>query len=100
MAMEEADLTARSDIWLDHTTMRYLSDGFFPADLTSRGKRRIRKRARPYRWDAESNKLLRIMEDGTVKQVPPIGERLDLVRVAHDNAGHFGIRRTEDILRL
>jgi len=39
------------------------------------------------------------MTDGTDREVPPIQDRLTLIKVAHEHNGHFGVRRTVSLLR-
>ena len=76
-----------SDIWADSEVMSYLQDhsGISPSA-------RVRKRAQRYRW--LSGKLYRIMEDKSLREVPPPDQRLDIVRSLHDSTGHWGRRRT------
>jgi hypothetical protein len=64
--------------------------------------RRITRRARGYRF-INSNAsghtgLFRVMQNGTLRQVPPPPDRAQIVLRAHELSGHFGVRRTMHLL--
>ena len=59
---------------------------------------RIISRAKRYVW--RDNKLFRIMQDGTQREIPPPATRQQRVQQIHETHGHFGRRRTTQILLL
>ncbi len=79
------------DIWQDGAAMHFLQHGGYPQDTTENEKRRIRKRTASYSWSGGN--LLRTMQDGTTRLVPPLADRADIVRKVH-GLGHLGVRRT------
>ncbi len=57
---------------------------------------RIQRRGKVYWWHKEV--LHRIMANGQRKEVPPPHARADLVKRAHGQHGHFGIRHNTALL--
>jgi len=85
------------DIWQDAPVLHYLQRGTQGESWTDMQKRRVASRAMGYAW--RDGRLYRVMTDGTDREVPPIQDRLALIKVAHEHNGHFGVRRTVSLLR-
>jgi hypothetical protein len=86
------------DIWLDEPVVQYLQQQGYAAGATEAEKRRVRDRARKYRW--EGKQLYRVMRDGSERLVPSFEARQGLVRVAHEQQGHFGVKRTAALVMM
>ena len=89
------------DVWGDAEVMEYARTGQLPAGQAADAEwralsSRIRRRARRYRWQGDT--LVRVMEDGSSRQVPAPQLRGELVRKAHEKTGHCGGRRTLSLL--
>ena len=76
-----------ADIWDDTELLKYIQ-----GDKTVTPSDRIRKRSSRFRWTAD--KLYRVMSDGTLREVPPLADRFNLIRSLHESTGHWGRRRT------
>ena len=83
-----------ADVWNDVHTLQHLQDP--SADVmtfwTPSERRPVLRRASFYRWDGSV--LMRKLTDGSVRQCPRPEARHDIVKTAHESAGHFGRRRT------
>jgi hypothetical protein len=92
--------SAQVDIWSDRNVLLFLQHPH--ADnmlyLATSERKRVVRRSRFYDWDGTV--LHRRMPSGTLKQVPQAGERLAIVKAAHETAGHFGRRRTTALVML
>ena len=90
----------QADVWKDAHTLRYLHNP--SADsimfLPTAERRRVLRRVRFYRWDGSV--LHRKLSDGSLRQVPQPDERHAIVKAAHENAGHFGRRRTTALVLM
>jgi hypothetical protein len=86
------------DIWADEPSLQFLRRGTYPANASSDERNRIGHRASRYRWEPDSAKLLRVLADGSTREVPPLADRSALVQQAHSKYGHWGIRRTFALL--
>jgi transposase InsO family protein len=87
---------ATPEIWEDVAALQVIRTGAPPAGLNNTQKARVLRRAKHYAWDA--GQLLRILPDGSRRVVPPIAERVALVKRQHELCGHFGSRRTAAML--
>ena len=86
-----------ADIYRDTAVLHMLRTGRLHGSImTPIQVRRVNRRSRGYR--AEYNTILRIMNNGTTRIVPPPLDRDAAVRHAHQLSGHFGIRRTMHLL--
>ena len=56
----------------------------------------INKRVRRF-WYT-NGLLYRVFTDGSRREIPRLAERTDIVRKLHDDAGHFGIKRTTSLV--
>ncbi|KAK3274636.1 hypothetical protein CYMTET_17191 [Cymbomonas tetramitiformis] len=59
---------------------------------------RVRKRAARHRWDELMGELYMVTISGKELLVPKPGDRIQLVREYHERTGHWGIRRTLNLL--
>jgi hypothetical protein len=64
--------------------------------VSAKEKDRVLHRARSYRL--EETHILRVWEDGKVRIVPHLAQRGRIVRHAHEELGHFGVKRTYNLL--
>jgi hypothetical protein len=100
-AMLSAALSADSgqphaDIWEDANTLHYVTHGTHAEGETPAERKRVARRASSYIKIGES--LTRVLKDGSRRRVPKPSERQPLIASAHNNTGHFGVRRTTSLL--
>ncbi len=94
----QGDVALR-DIWVDEAALSYLQQQHTGGKvLTPEERARVLRRVAHYRW--QGNKLYKRMADGTLREVPPPGQRRELIERTHDRLGHFGVRRTLGLLSL
>ncbi|EFJ48675.1 hypothetical protein VOLCADRAFT_117582 [Volvox carteri f. nagariensis] len=86
----------RQDIWDDEITICLLRSGECPPGTDLAEQKRCAQRARKYRFQGET--LCRIENDGKPRVVPKPGDRTDIIKRTHEQAGHFGVRRTTALL--
>lgn len=87
------------DIWGDLATLTFLQTGSLDAVGSMSERRRIRKRARSYEWSPASAKLWKHGIKGRGKEwVPHPEERPAILQQFHDDMGHYGVRRTYDLV--
>ena len=85
-----------SDVWLDTQVLDYIRKGSTAADLPSHDVRRVTRRAKNYLM--HDDKLFRLFDSGERKEVPPPHARAEIVRYIHVQHGHFGSRRTVNLM--
>ncbi|PNW79026.1 hypothetical protein CHLRE_09g398141v5 [Chlamydomonas reinhardtii] len=99
-ALEPEDTPANAtlkDPWADDALIAALRGGGEEQPPRSDNEqRRVRSRASRYRW--QGDQLFIVLLDGKLRQVPRPAERGELVRRTHEQAGHFGVRRTTALL--
>ena len=86
------------EIWQDVNTIAFLQHQLMPPGVKGAERDRIRHRAAYYQWDNQG--LIRRMMDGTLRRVPKPEERRELVTKIHVQHGHFGQRRTTQLVML
>jgi hypothetical protein len=91
------DSTGGRDIYDDVVVVEYLCHGALVGTIGAKERDRILQRAKRFRW--EGSHILRLWEDGRVRLVPQLSERANLVRHAHEELGHFGVKRTYSLLQ-
>eukprot|EP00245_Coleochaete_scutata_P000411 TRINITY_DN1051_c1_g1_i1.p1 TRINITY_DN1051_c1_g1~~TRINITY_DN1051_c1_g1_i1.p1 ORF type:complete len:1227 (+),score=252.29 TRINITY_DN1051_c1_g1_i1:430-3681(+) len=96
-AMREEERQTGSDVWEDEILLGFLRGGEMPGGLTPSERDRVRQRSRRFRMEGEH--LLRVFTDGRVLIVPRPETRPGLMRRAHEELGHFGVRRTHSLLQ-
>jgi len=84
------------DIHLDLPIMAYLQAGKVPMGLTPKESDGVVHKAKWFQW--EGNFLLHVWIDGQVWVVPCPKQHEGLVQHAHEKLGHFGVRRTYNLL--
>ena len=91
------DQDGSHDIYMDERVLEYLQTGQVTSTVDARERDRILQRARRFCW--EKSQLLRVWGDGKVRLVPEPSRRASLVRHAHEELGHFGVKRTHSLLQ-
>jgi hypothetical protein len=95
---------AKRDIWMDATLLQFVREGVVPAGLSAKELRQLQRRAAAYQWltvhdDGKVHETMyRKIPDGPTRVVPPPGQRFELVEQMHTKAGHFGEKRTIQLL--
>ena len=91
-----------ADIHDDPSVLHMLRTGRIHGSIiTAVQVRRINKRCRNYRVDRSADgteRILRVMHNGTTRVVPTPDSREAAVRHAHQLSGHFGVKRTMHLL--
>jgi len=92
--------TSPADVWVDMPVMHYIIQGSVPEDMPAHEKQRIQRRARVYKYEAGVLYRAVTQDDGRTdfKVVPHPDKRTDLVKQAHEQHGHFGVKRTTALL--
>jgi hypothetical protein len=107
MAAIEEDAACGSshkDVWQDPVLLDYIKAGSVPPHLTPTQVRQLQRRARVYQWVSLSQDgttqetLYRRFPDGSTRIVPPPSQRTALVESTHVRTGHFGEKRTIQLL--
>ena len=78
--------------------MDYIRINKYSDDMSQEKRRHMRKRAGTYSWFGE--KVYHTMADGNQREVPPPGERRDIITSYHEDTGHFGVLRTTNRIGL
>jgi hypothetical protein len=86
------------DIFDDEDVMLYLKAGETKAIWSCKEKYQVLQRAKRFVW--ERTHLQRLWLDGTKKVVPTPDDRVKLIKHAHEDLGHFGVRRTYSLLQI
>jgi transposase InsO family protein len=76
--------------------LAFLQTGSIPGEWGQRERDRVRRRAKGFAWYGQG--LCRVMDDGTVRTVPPPEQRYSLIISTHERTGHWGIKRTKHLL--
>jgi hypothetical protein len=95
-AVTEQQEGSSRDIWEDQGALFYLREGRYQQDSSRAEQNRIAHRARLYSW--QQNQLFRKLPTGSLKLVPPIDSRTSIISSIHQQAGHFGVKRTADLV--
>jgi len=105
---EAAEITERGvgDIWYDTPVLDTLFGGHLPPNLSSKEAYRVSRRAKGFAImkgggpATQLPQLVRRMGDGTTRVVPRPENRTAVVVQTHEQAGHFGQRRTRHLVGL
>jgi hypothetical protein len=92
------DSRGAKDIFEDKDVMLYLKAGETKATWSSKERDRVLQRAKRFVW--EGTHLQRLWPDGTKKVVPTPEDRVKLIKHAHEDLGHFGVRRAYSLLQI
>ena len=87
------------DVWEDKQLLHFLRERKFMSGTTEEERRRIRKRSAKYRLASVGSGLLRILGDGSTRQVPRTEQRVELIGKFHSQCGHYGVRRTAALIQ-
>ncbi|KAK3275036.1 hypothetical protein CYMTET_16817 [Cymbomonas tetramitiformis] len=97
VTQQEAFREKYPDIHEDVLCLEWLKTGG-SASIPREDYHRVRNRAARHRWDELAGKLYMITINGKELLVPKPGDGLGLVRDYHERTGHWGVRRTLDLL--
>jgi hypothetical protein len=86
------------DIFEDVDVMKYLKEGEVKATWSTKERDRVLQRAKRFVW--KRIHFMRLWPNGTKKVVPTPKERMKLIKHAHEVLGHFGVRRTYNLLQI
>ena len=86
------------DPWGDINLLSCLQGGRQHTEATPTERHRTLVRARRYEW--RDSKLYRIMANRSSREVPHPSLRMTLIQQVHETHGHFGRRRTTQMLLL
>ena len=87
----------RRDIWCDSELLQFVLHNALPEGRHVSALRALQRRAAAYRADA-NGAIHRRMPDGSTRIVPSPADRESLVRTMHERTGHFGEKRTAQLL--
>ncbi|CAM6086499.1 unnamed protein product [Calypogeia fissa] len=68
-----------------------------PGLASAKEKDRVFQRAKRYRL--EGRHILRVWEDGRVRVIPHPSQQTRIVLHAHEELGHYGVKRTYSLLQ-
>ena len=85
------------DIWHDSPVLKFLQTHKYEQGLSVKGKDRVYRRAKAYRWMADG--VYKLLEGGSMVVVPRIADRMAITLEAHRGLGHYGVQRTLDRLQ-
>ena len=85
------------DIWHDTPMLRFLQTHKYETGLSTKGRDRVYRRARAYRWMADG--VYKLLANGSMVVVPRHSEREAITLEAHRGMGHYGVQRTLDRLQ-
>jgi Integrase zinc binding domain/Integrase core domain/PHD-finger len=92
-AAAQQEGAAGKDIWEDQVALQWLQQGAGGAPALSRAERsRMAHRARLYEW--RDGSVWRRLPDGSTKLVPHPDQRQGIIAQLHEQAGHYGVKRT------
>jgi hypothetical protein len=86
------------DIFEDVDVMKYLKDGEVKVTWSTKERDRVLQYAKRFVW--ERTHLLRLWPNSTKKGVLAPEERMKLIKHAHEDLGHIGVRRTYSLLQI
>jgi len=88
--------TNHHDVHDDTLVLEFLRTNMVPRMVNAKERDHVFQQARKYRL--EGTHILRVWEDGRVRIVPHPTHRGHIVRHAHEELGHFGVKRTYNLL--
>ena len=90
-------MEGEKDIWRDEEVLKFLQTHKYGIGLSARGRDRIYRRARAYRWMADG--VMKLQPAGAMVVVPRPADRHNIVMEQHQSMGHFGVQRVLDVLQ-
>jgi hypothetical protein len=88
--------TGHHDVHDDTLVLEFLQTSMVPGMVNAKERDHVLQRAKKYRL--EGTHILRVWEDGKVRIVPHPTQRGRIVQHAHEELGHFGVKRTYSLL--
>ncbi len=88
--------TDHHDVHDNTLVLEFLRTSMVLGMVSAKEKDRVLQRAKRYRL--EGTHILRVWEDGRVQIIPHPAQRGRIVRHAHEELGHFGVKRTYSLL--
>jgi hypothetical protein len=85
-----------TDVHDDTLVLEFLRTSMVLGMMSAKERDRVLQRVKRYRLDGTH--ILRVWEDGKVRIVPHPAQRGRIVRHAHEELGHFGVKRTYSLL--
>ena len=85
------------DIWSDVEVLRFLQTHQYGSGLSAKERDRIYRRAKSYRWMADS--VFKLLAGGAMVVVPRVADRESIALDTHMGMGHFGVERVLDRLQ-
>ena len=79
-------------MWVDYRCMQRLVTSNMPKKALQPERDCFHERVRRFVYN--NGLLHRVFTDGSKREVPRPSERADIIKRSHDDAGHFGIKRT------
>jgi hypothetical protein len=95
--LDPKSVPGSADIWTDHPVLQFLREGNATGGQQGEVNPRIRRRAGNYYFRGQQ--LIRRMPKGELLIVPEPGQREALILRVHNTTGHYGIRRTAQLIR-
>jgi hypothetical protein len=90
------DSIGHHDVHDDILVLEFLRTSMVPGMVSVKERNRVLQRARKYRL--EGTHIFRVWEDGRVWIIPHPTQRGSIVQHAHEELGHFGVKRTYSLL--
>jgi hypothetical protein len=88
--------TDHHDVHDDTLVLEFLRTSMVPCMVSAKERDHVLQRAKRY-W-LEGTHILQVWEDGRVRIVPHPTQRGCIVRHAHEELGHFGVKRIHSLL--
>jgi hypothetical protein len=88
--------TNHHDVHDDTLVLEFLRTSMVPSMVNAKERDCVLQRARRF-W-LERTHIFRVWEDGRVRIVPHLAQKRRIVRHAHEELGHFGVKRTYSLL--
>ncbi|KAK3266267.1 hypothetical protein CYMTET_25095 [Cymbomonas tetramitiformis] len=97
VAEQEVNREDHRDIHHDEWCLKWLkSRGAI--ELPEAEAQRVKRRAERHRWDEATDEIYLVTVAGKKLRIPKPEDRLELVREYHNRTGHWGVRRTKNLL--
>jgi hypothetical protein len=88
--------TSHHDVHDDTLVLEFLRTSMVPGMVSAKEKDRVLQRAKRYRL--EGTHIFHVWEDGRVQIVPHPAQKGSIMQHAHEELGHFGVKRTYSLL--
>ncbi|OAE32097.1 hypothetical protein AXG93_2573s1060 [Marchantia polymorpha subsp. ruderalis] len=95
LEVEDGDVDQR-DVHDDALVLEFIRTSMVPCTVGAKEQNCVLQRAK--RYQLEGSHVLRVWEEGMVRVVPHPAQRTRIARHAHEELGHFGVKRTYNLL--